>query len=119
MNGCNGSYILWYVRSVSAKKNPTFFVSKSRKLNFISLKKINSRGNTVIIRCIKKDCNKYSAHGFKITDVHRDNEFASPKIEEALLPILMHIYAKNEHVGFIENCIKTIKERSQLPKGGF
>ena len=25
----------------------------------------------------------------------------------------MHIYAKEEHVGFIENAIKTIKERAQ------
>ena len=28
-------------------------------------------------------------------------------------PINLHIYAKEEHVGFIENAIKTIKERAR------
>ena len=36
----------------------------------------------------------------------------SKNIEDALEPIIIHIYATGEHVGFIKNAIQKIKERA-------
>ena len=43
-------------------------------------------------------------------DYHRDNQFNIKTLETSLVPELLHIYAKNEHVGIIERSICTIKE---------
>ena len=47
-------------------------------------------------------------------DIHGDNEFNIQSLRDFLQPINLHIYAKYEHVGFIQNAIKKIKERSIL-----
>ena len=46
-----------------------------------------------------------------MTDIHSNNEFDIESLKNELQPISMHFYAKNEHVGIIENGIKTIKYR--------
>ena len=55
--------------------------------------------------------NKYETCGFDIAAVHADNEFNVKDIKEFLLPTITHIYGRDEHVGFIEQAIKVIKER--------
>ena len=88
-----------------------FYVSKTEKINFISVTKLKMRKITTIICCILRDKQKYQSRGFDISDIHADNKFSSKKLEEEILPTILHVYAKEEHVGFIENAIKTVKER--------
>ena len=90
-----------------------FFLSKTKKIIFLTSTVLKSRSATIILDAIKKDCQTYERRGFEITDINGDNEFNIPSLKEALQPKVMHIYAKNEHVGFIENAIKTVKERTR------
>jgi len=78
-----------------------FFISKTEKLNFISASRLKGWNISQIVKLIKRDCDKYKRTGFDIMDIHADNEFSSEKIEAQLCPITMHIYAANEHMGFI------------------
>ena len=50
---------------------------------------------------MNNDINKYSLRGFKISDVHADNEFDVTSLKSRLQPTIMHFYAKGEHIGII------------------
>ena len=62
---------------------------------------------------IKRDMNKYDMRVFRVTDIHGDNEFNNKSLIDALEPVNLYVYAKGEHVGFIENGVKTVKERTR------
>ena len=53
----------------------------------------------------------YNARGFEIEAFHGDNEFDIKTLKEYLLPALMNIYGKGEHVGFLERSNRFVKER--------
>ena len=99
---------IFYVNQIS------FFLSKTGKLNFLSGTNLKSRSGREITNTIEQDLNKHEQRGFDITDIHGDNEFNIQSLRNFLQPINLHIYAKEENVGFIENAIKTIKERSHF-----
>ena len=86
-----------------------FFLSKTGKLNFLSGTKIKSRIGREIINAIEQDINKHEQRGFDITDMHGDNEFNIRSLRYFLQPINLHIYAKEEHVGFLKNAIRKIR----------
>ena len=90
-----------------------FFVSKSRKVNFVYVTVLKSRSAKSLIDAINDHVHKYEARGFEISDIHGDDEFNFPAFERAVRPAILHKYAKNEHVGFIENSNKTFKERAR------
>ena len=71
--------------------------------------KIKSRSGREIINAIERDRNKHEKRGSEITDIHGENEFNIQSLRYLLQPINLHIYSKEEHVGFIDNTIKTIK----------
>ena len=48
-----------------------------------------------------------------MTDIHGDNKFNNKSLTDALEPVNVHVYAKGERVGFIENGVKTVKERTR------
>ena len=75
--------------------------------------KLKSRRGREITNAIEQDQNKHEQRGVEITDIHGDNEFNIQSLRVFLQPINLHIYAKEEHVEFIENSIKTIKERAR------
>ena len=74
---------------------------------------LSSRSGTFIFEEIKRDLNKYEMRGFKVTDIHGDNEFNNKSLIDALEPVSFHVHAKGEHVGFIENGVKTVKEKDK------
>ena len=53
----------------------------------------------------------YHHQGFKVTDIHADNEFDNKRLKEEVSPTNMIIYAPNEHVPIVERSIWSIKER--------
>ena len=52
-----------------------FFLSKTGKLNFLSVTKLKSRSSREITNSIEQDRNKHEQRGFEITEIHGDNEF--------------------------------------------
>ena len=52
---------------------------------------------------------KYYARGFNVTIIYGDNEFNIAQLKEYLLPILVEIYVKYEHVEIIERVIRAMK----------
>ena len=78
-----------------------FLHSNTGKINFLSVKSLTSKGTTPFIKVLEEIKTKYDTRGFKITDYHGENKFNIKILETSLLPGLMHIYAKNEHVGMI------------------
>ena len=48
--------------------------------------------------------------GFRVTDIDGDNEFNNQSLINALEPVNFHVYARGDHIGFIENGVKTVKE---------
>ena len=76
----------------------------------MSVTKLLSRSGKLILEEIERDINKYEMRGFRVTDIHGDNEFNNQSFIDALDPVNVHVYAKEEHVGFIENGVETVKE---------
>ena len=52
----------------------------------------------------------YSSRGFRVDNIHRDNKFDKEEIKRSQLPILFHIYGKDEHVGLIERSKRIVKQ---------
>ena len=78
-----------------------FYISKSGDINFLSVTKLLSRSGKLIFEEIKRDLNKYEMRGFKVTNIHGDNEFNNQSLIDALEPVSFHVYAIGEHVGLI------------------
>jgi len=87
-----------------------FLHTKSSKINFITAELVNSRAKGQIIKTLETVRAKYEARGFKIVAVHGDNEFDIEAVKTFLLPAIVHIYGKDEHVGVIERSVRTVKE---------
>ena len=52
----------------------------------------------------------YTNRGFKIIDIHGDNEFNLTKLRESVKPETLNLCVKNEHIQIIEKSICTLKE---------
>ena len=95
-----------------------FFHTKSNKVDFTTAQYCTSRSLRSIMTALEKVQNKYSTRSFNITDYHGDNEFDKSALKDFLLPALIHIYGRNEHVGPIERATRTIKERARSTCNG-
>ena len=49
---------------------------------------------------------------------HVDNEFANEKVKAAVLPAIVEPYGRNEHVGFVEQSVRVLKERARATCAG-
>ena len=88
-----------------------FVHTKSKPLNFITIRKINNRKKGSILKVLRTITTMYLTRGFTISDVYADNEFDVDEYKTIFLPARLHICAKGEHVPTIERSIRTIKER--------
>ena len=66
-----------------------------------------------IINTLNEIRQLYSSRGFRAENIHADNEFDKEEIKRSQLPILFHIYGKDEHVGLIERSNRTIKNKAR------
>ena len=53
-----------------------------------------------------------------MTDFHGDSEFDKKKLKDFLEPVILHIYARYEHIGVIERLVRSIKEIWQSTVNG-
>ena len=90
-----------------------FFTSKSAKLNFITAKYHASRSMKKIIETLNEIRHLYTTRGFRIDNIHGDNEFNKEAIKASQLPALFHVYGKDEHVGMIERSNRTVKNKAR------
>ena len=88
-----------------------FLHTKSEKINFLSVELCNRRNADQIIDAINRVRQIYQHRGFRVTDIHADNEFDIKRLKEKVSPTNMVIYAANEHVPVVERSICSIKER--------
>ena len=88
-----------------------FLTSKSSKINFTTAKYHKSRSAKAIINTLYEIKQLYETRGFRIENIHGDNEFNKDEIKKAQLPSLFHIYGKDEHVGMIERSNRTVKKK--------
>ena len=90
-----------------------FLTSKSRKLNFTTAKYHQTRSMKSIINTLDEIRQLYSSRGFRVENIHGDNEFNREEIKRSHLPALFHIYGKDEHVGLIERSNRTVKNKAR------
>ena len=91
----------------------TFLTTKSSKINFVTAKYHKSRGSKTIINTLNEIKRLYESRGFKVNNLHGDNEFNVNEIKNSQLPTLFHIYGKDEHVGLIERSNRTVKNKAR------
>ena len=70
-----------------------------------------ARSLRTIITALEQFIHKYECRSFKITEVHTDNKFDKAAFKVFLEPALAHIHGRQEHVGFIETPVQTVKDR--------
>ena len=87
-----------------------FLTSKSKDINFTTAKYHKSRSASSIIQTINNIKQIYESRGFKVENIHGDNEFKKDEIKRSQLPSMFHIYGMDEHVGLIERLNRTIKD---------
>ena len=64
-----------------------------------------------MITALEKVMHKHDCRGFKITDMHAENEFDKVALMYFLQPTLLHICGRDEHVAFIDRSVRKTKER--------
>ena len=72
--------------------------------------KLSSRNARQIIDELEEDKRTHESRGFRIKYFHGDNESKIHSLRDSLRPSRVHIYVRDEHVGFIEKAISTVKE---------
>ena len=86
-----------------------FFVTMSRDLKFITVDPIPNRQVNTVAKSLATTISLYKSRGFKITSILADYEFEPLREHHPIL----NTAAEDEHVGDIERCIRTIKERTR------
>ena len=88
-----------------------FLATKSANLNFVTDHPCKSRSTVQIKTVLDMVLETYDARGFNLTIIRGENGFTVAKFKDYLLPIIVEIYGKDEHVDIIERVIRVMKER--------
>ena len=89
----------------------TVFHSISRRLDYRAVSFPKSRSKASIVNELKEIFKIYNARGFRIVEIHADNEFA--KVERDVLPARMVCCGVDDHVPEIERSIQTMKNENR------
>ena len=93
-----------------------FFLTSSRHIRFVTGEACASRSAAVLARKLMNVDNLYSNRGFTINKCFMDGEFGCLKNKVGNVDV--ETCAKDEHVGDIEVCIRTVKERIRAIRSG-
>jgi hypothetical protein len=90
-----------------------FFLTLSREIFFTAFNHLADRTVPQIFKAFKEMYHYYLQHGFHITTVHADGEFAPLKTLIEAIPgaHMVNLASANEHVPEIERRIRVVKER--------
>ena len=91
----------------------TFLTSNSAKVGLITEKYHKTRGLKGIIDMLNEIGKINISRGFKIDNIHGDNEFNADKIKSSQLLKLFHACGRDDHVGIIERSNRTIKNKAR------
>jgi hypothetical protein len=91
------------------------FLTLSRKINFTAVKHLESQQAGKIFTAFKEIYKYYFQRGFRITEVHADNEMQLLRALIADMPCgpTINLASDNEHVPEIERKIRVMKERTR------
>jgi len=87
------------------------FHTISRKVQFRTVAPVLNRNKATLLREIKPVLAIYKSRGFNITNLHANMEFEC--IQNGVLPSRLNVTANNDHVGEVEQSIRTMKERAR------
>jgi len=89
----------------------TVFHTISRKIDYRTVSFPLSRSKASIVNELKEVYKKYNSRGFKIVEIHADNEFK--KVENEVLPVRMRLCGVDDHVPEIERSVQTQKNENR------
>ena len=87
------------------------FHSISRRIDYRTVSFPLSRLKASIVNELKDIYKIYNARGFKITDIHADNEFQ--KVQNEVLPARLQLCGTDDHVPEIERSVQTQKNENR------
>ena len=88
-------------------------VTLSRNIKFGTVEAVSDRKEATILRCVKGVVSLYRKAGFKVTTTLMDGVFVPLRSGLAELGLRLNETSRDEHVGDIEQYIRTVKERMQ------
>ena len=89
----------------------TVFHSISRRVDYRTVTFPLSRSKPSIVQELKEVFKIYNARGFRIVEIHADNEFS--KVGNDLLPVRMRLCGVDDHVPEIERSVQTQKNENR------
>ena len=94
-----------------ANEVTVFHSSILRRIDYHTVSPPLSRSKASIINKLKGIYKIYNARGFKITNIHADNEFQ--KVQNEALPAWLHLCGTDDHVPEIERSVQTQKNENR------
>ena len=88
-----------------------FFMTNSRNLKFGTVEALTGTKTKQIMMAIENVCNIYSQGGFSLAWLLMEGQFEPMRGEMVGLGIRLNEVAEDEHVGEVEQYIRTIKEQ--------
>jgi hypothetical protein len=90
-----------------------FLVTILRHIKFGTVTKIGDRTGATILKTLQAALKIYGTGGFKVTVAHMDGEFEHLRVDLAIAGVYLNTASRGEHVGDIEQYIRTLKERTR------
>ena len=88
-----------------------FLVCKARRVDYTKSYPLPNKNIPTVLRRLRVEIRKLKRRGFNVDALHIDNAFNTSAVENGINRVRLEPYATQEHVGYIENEIKFIKER--------
>jgi hypothetical protein len=92
--------------------NIPLLVTISRKIKFRTLKYLDKQTAGRMLKAIKNVLQVYQAGRFRVKHLLMDGQFESLRGPLLEMGVILNTTSRDEHVGFIERYIHTIKERA-------
>ena len=89
----------------------TVFHSISRRISYRTVSFPLSRSKAAMVSEIKNVCKKYHSRGFRVVEIHADNEFET--VADDILPARLVCCGTDEHIPEIERSIQTQKNENR------